>query len=1841
MIDQNAAVSAGNIATAMQQVSASAQQAGLDINTTMGYISTIADVSQRDPSSVGASLRTIISRYGTVKAGAFAGMGVDNTGDDLENVNDIEKVLRRLGISIRTQTMEFRALDDVLEDVADRWMEFSSVERNAIATAFAGTRQRESFLILMSNMDKARELTKIAADSQGAAELKYQAYMDSAEAATKRLQNAWEGLTNSFRTSDFLRKIKNGVAWLIENFSTLASTIATILVSIKTMRSMNLFSNKGANIFSAAGSYVKGKVTNAWGTVSSYMHADKSLPGLLQGYKSILTVISQDVAAIKNHETTRMTSVTTGPSTSNGKPQVAITSLWNGTKMVQRKPGETITKRAGEKYWYASPLGKARQKYAFSKQDTAEILEYQGYTTAQTIGGRTFVRGNDGQWYKVKAGGQVGHRLHGTGRSINMYNKQYMDAQYNLKAAQNRDIDQMLKNQAFKVGGKNAKYTSAMMGDDGKWHYVDENGNMTNRLVGQAKVGNLNKQMKNARTDAEAQRALDIANAQSAMDDAKAGRRQEARQRAAAAAVTGIMAGATAGLTTSMTLKNSDGEMASRDARIAAGVTSAAVTGITTGLISAIPYVGPILGPTLGPVIGEVMNKFVAPALGNLIDQQAISRRERSKEAEKTYSVLKTINGDTAKLKELSQKTSWTWEDYTEANSKVDNIIKQMYGNANAARALASTMLEGDLSNMGDAAIVAELSQKFKNEYLSTSADAATRQKLINQWEQTLAREMASQYEASQENNIYNYNKIMNNAMVRGSGAKNLIDKFISETGAAITRKGNKVYFSGDIDERSKVEKELLNYLEDQGAESTGFYKALQKSIAELTSAVGELSEVAENITQERMTAAGITSGLSNLSTTELKSLGKDELARRFLESLNNEGGIYVNSSLTNYKAGWSGSYDTLGATAKNYITDYFRSNSKLWGVFTQESYTLKDVLQRGVLGDLDSTEALNFLTKFSSNLGTTIDKLSDYIDEYGDFSLGDLLLGSDDILSKLDSLNGLLSQMVSSTGLTAQNMVEIISKYPQYIKYMGDTSALAAAIASDTKAWMDLQKEQFATLIESSTTVYDNVLKYVQDTYKTADSEFYTWFIKSENFGEISDLGTFYDKYFSLPEDKQRDYADQFNQIQEQILNEYGSFEANFSSQYEQITRDFTSKLFDLQIKNLEEQKTSLEQINSQREYENKLVEARIKLENAQNEKTAVYREGVGFVYEADQEAIDSAQQELEELENQRLIDTLDMAITELQSQKQWLDDWSDRNQFKEMSQAVQGLTAPDGILSQLNGSQKSLMEVTQELALVYAEANNIDLTTGGGTLAERARKRQEEKRDLQDQTLQEAGQQVVKNRELYNLAEAAGKGDTDSLKTLMQKDESFKKAYEAAGGNKYKQQKALANYTRSISDQYNASVDNFQTQYANALNMGITESTLSDTSHTIGEGDSAISLSDLQSGMGEGGQYSRISDQLSVSGRPHISAGNTEMAKEDLILGVVDALKEGGWNKYVWGATINRPIGKINGKMQYEDAYVYFALDTQDPTKAEEAITRIINSQDAFTVYGTPTVTKVWETPMLANSNGGASTESNSYGLIADYLTNQFGYYVDPGDLARNKKSYFGSYFNNAVRPTLANFYPDTPPTVYERLMFDNGTDGYLHVSDIVRYRQLIGDLVDKINYGSPLFYNDDEGKAAQDRYAQEVYGNAGTDLNSIHNAGLNALINRENFIDEVLKNAQSNAQGSIFTQAGLSSISEVGPELFATPGLSGTALIPEGSKVIPAEATKGLWQFGNLAAQFIKPLQSMSGTSNTNNSMFSTDESTNIQTLNLTLRADKDFDINEFIQQLKALKAISKHN
>ena len=238
-----AAISAGNLAEGLARVSTTAQQAGLSLDETAAMVTTITEVTQRDASTAGEALRTLISRYSNVKAGVFTSMG-EEAEETSGNINDIEKVLGKLGIRIRTSGTEMRSIEDVLDELAEKWGTLDDVSRNAVASAFAGVRQRESFNILLSNWDRVKELTEESANAAGTANEKYSAYMDSMEAATKRLQNAWEGFTQSLETSTVMKFLTNSVALLVENADKL-KYIITVFAAASSAKIFDFFTNKG------------------------------------------------------------------------------------------------------------------------------------------------------------------------------------------------------------------------------------------------------------------------------------------------------------------------------------------------------------------------------------------------------------------------------------------------------------------------------------------------------------------------------------------------------------------------------------------------------------------------------------------------------------------------------------------------------------------------------------------------------------------------------------------------------------------------------------------------------------------------------------------------------------------------------------------------------------------------------------------------------------------------------------------------------------------------------------------------------------------------------------------------------------------------------------------------------------------------------------------------------------------------------------------------------------------------------------------------------------------------------------------------------------------------------------------------------------------------------------------------------------------------------------------------------------------------------------------------------------------------------------------------------------
>lgn len=64
-----------------------------------------------------------------------AGKDVDDMG---ESLNNVDKVLSSVGLSLRDEEGQIRDLGDVLDEVAAKWDTYSRNQQNQISTAIAG-----------------------------------------------------------------------------------------------------------------------------------------------------------------------------------------------------------------------------------------------------------------------------------------------------------------------------------------------------------------------------------------------------------------------------------------------------------------------------------------------------------------------------------------------------------------------------------------------------------------------------------------------------------------------------------------------------------------------------------------------------------------------------------------------------------------------------------------------------------------------------------------------------------------------------------------------------------------------------------------------------------------------------------------------------------------------------------------------------------------------------------------------------------------------------------------------------------------------------------------------------------------------------------------------------------------------------------------------------------------------------------------------------------------------------------------------------------------------------------------------------------------------------------------------------------------------------------------------------------------------------------------------------------------------------------------------------------------------------------------------------------------------
>lgn len=211
-LDSAAAITASGLAEGMARTANTARDAGVSMDELLAYLATVGEVTQKSMSSVGESLKTVFTRMSNVKLGKIDFTNEDGT---TESLSDVETVLNQLDIKLRATNNEFRDFSDVLAEVGSKWTNYSGVQQAAIAKSFAGVRQQENFRVLMNNFDKVKKYTDLAANSAGAGEEKFGAYLDGIEAKSKSLQAAFEALASNTISSDTIGNIQEATASLI------------------------------------------------------------------------------------------------------------------------------------------------------------------------------------------------------------------------------------------------------------------------------------------------------------------------------------------------------------------------------------------------------------------------------------------------------------------------------------------------------------------------------------------------------------------------------------------------------------------------------------------------------------------------------------------------------------------------------------------------------------------------------------------------------------------------------------------------------------------------------------------------------------------------------------------------------------------------------------------------------------------------------------------------------------------------------------------------------------------------------------------------------------------------------------------------------------------------------------------------------------------------------------------------------------------------------------------------------------------------------------------------------------------------------------------------------------------------------------------------------------------------------------------------------------------------------------------------------------------------------------------------------------------------------------------
>lgn len=307
------ASSTDEIAGGLEKFAAIGQTIGLSYEYAASALATITSNTRQSEEVVGTALKTIFAR--------IQGLNLGETLEDGTSLNKYSEALSKIGISIFEQNGEIKKMDNILNEMAEKWGTLAKDQQIALAQTVAGVRQYTQLIALMDNWnagdsDSMTANLNTAYNATGTLQKQADIYAESWEAAKDRVTAAAEEIYNQLLNDEFFIDLNNGFAGFLNIISDTIDALGG-LPGVLTVASSIMFKMFGKDM---------AKAIDDWG----YNIKLRSK----EGVQEILNLRQQSIQALKN---VYSDNVDTGPTNAASQASFESQALVADTLLVKRQ----------------------------------------------------------------------------------------------------------------------------------------------------------------------------------------------------------------------------------------------------------------------------------------------------------------------------------------------------------------------------------------------------------------------------------------------------------------------------------------------------------------------------------------------------------------------------------------------------------------------------------------------------------------------------------------------------------------------------------------------------------------------------------------------------------------------------------------------------------------------------------------------------------------------------------------------------------------------------------------------------------------------------------------------------------------------------------------------------------------------------------------------------------------------------------------------------------------------------------------------------------------------------------------------------------------------------------------------------------------------------------------------------------------------------------------------------------------------------------------------------------------------------------------------------------------